>query len=94
MRWHSETTEQWSERCKEWHEVFAWVPHKDRTNGYRMWFEKVLRRLSKGPSPSRWDWRPITILESDLKSQATLDAEKTIPTPSTHPIRRKKPSLP
>jgi hypothetical protein len=73
VRWQSETYQQWETRCSEWHEWFAWRPVKDRENGYRMWMEKVLRKLSKSPH-RLWDFRPITILESDLKSQATIDA--------------------
>ena len=89
MRWHSETHTQRMERIKEWHEWFAWRPVKDRAHGYRMWFETVLRQFNPGSGPY-WNYRPITILESDLKSQATIEAEKSIPTPSGQP-RRKRP---
>jgi hypothetical protein len=96
MRWRSETWSQKMDRMREWHKVFAWLPRKDRTHGYRMWFEFVLRRYNSGRGP-RWAYRPITILESDLKSQETIDAEElgdlldpTVPGRMTRTIRQRK----
>jgi hypothetical protein len=96
MRWQSETRTQTQEREAEWHQWFAWYPVKDREHGYRMWLETVLRRAQPH---RRWSYRPITILETDLKSQATIDAEETVDVPdlygmspghTTRVVRRKK----
>lgn len=90
MRWLSETPDQWHKRCDQWHEWFAWRPVKDRENGYRMWFEKVLRKYNPAHYGGFWLYRPITILESDLKSQATIDAEQSISQgpPGANPVLR------
>lgn len=62
---------------QQWHPVFAWVPHYSRDGGTKMWLETILRRQEGFNHKGRpcWVYRPITLLETDVKPEATISAE-------------------
>jgi hypothetical protein len=74
MRWKRETRQArrdrqdsehfaWIKLVSEWHRTFAWRPRYTEDGGICMWMEFVLtRRVSGG----HWQYRPITILETDI----------------------------
>jgi len=68
MRWRYETPDEKTKRLDNWHPMFCWVPRWSRQDGYVMWLEKCLRKRNHNLGEPVWDYRPITILERDLRA--------------------------
>jgi hypothetical protein len=54
---------------QEWHPIFAWRPHSTVDGACKMWLEHILCRWHHNENSGRheWQYRPITILEKDVK---------------------------
>src|SRR5262245_28051298 len=78
MRWKKMTPKQRRDMLNEWHPRFAWWPRRDTEHGYVMWLERILRKSRDKDGMAPWRYRPITILETDVRPNATASEERTL----------------